>query len=68
MKELARRIYGWCYLLACLFTSMIGYQMHKSIGWAIVDWLFMPLVWIKWLIMHEVNMTIIRETFSFFFK
>jgi hypothetical protein len=47
---------------------MIGYTIHGSIFWAIIDWIFMPIAWCKWLICHEVNMTIIRETFSFFFK
>jgi hypothetical protein len=35
---------------------------------AICDWIFMPFVWIKWLVLQEVNVTIIRETFGFFFK
>ena len=56
------------YLILCLMTSMIGYHMHGSVFWAILDWIFMPLVWCKWLILQEINMTIIRETFSFFFK
>jgi hypothetical protein len=47
---------------------MIGYNIHGSIGYAIVDFFFAPIVWIKWLIYHEVNLTIIKETFSFFFK
>jgi len=55
------------YLILCLLTSMIGYHIHGSIFWAIIDWIFMPLAWAKWLIMHEVNLTIIKETFSFFF-
>lgn len=59
---------GLLYLLLCLATSMIGYNIHGSIFWAIIDWIFMPIAWCKWLICHEVNMTIIRETFSFFFK
>jgi hypothetical protein len=59
---------GLLYLLLCLATSMIGYTIHGSIFWAIIDWIFMPIAWCKWLICHEVNMTIIRETFSFFFK
>jgi len=68
MKEIATRIYAWTYLIFCLCTSMIGYSIHGSVAWAIVNWFFAPLAWMKWLIMQEVNITIIRETFSFFFK
>lgn len=47
-------------------TSMVGYHVHGSVFWSIVDFIFSPVAWAKWLICHEVNMTIIKETFSFF--
>jgi len=47
---------------------MIGYQIHGSLFWAFVDWLFCPIAWAKWLICHEVTLAIIRETFAFFFR
>ena len=56
------------YLLLCLSTSMIGYTIHGSIFWSIMDWVFMPIAWGKWLILQEVNLSIIKDTFSFFFK
>jgi hypothetical protein len=56
------------YSILALLTAMIGYQIHNSFFWAIMDFFFMPFAWIKWLIMHEVNITIIKETFSFFLK
>jgi hypothetical protein len=56
------------YGLFALITAMIGYQIHNSVGWAIFDFFLSPLVWMKWLVFHEVNLTIIKETFSFFFK
>jgi hypothetical protein len=56
------------YTIITTATAMIGYNIHGSIGYAIVDFFFAPIVWIKWLIYHEVNLTIIKETFSFFFK
>jgi hypothetical protein len=49
-------------------TAMIGYQIHNSLVWAILDFFFAPLAWIKWLVMHQVNITIIKQTFEFFFK
>ena len=49
-------------------TGMIGYQIHNSIFWAIMNFIFWPISWIKWLIYHEVNLSIIKETFSWFLK
>lgn len=56
------------YFLFCIATAMIGYQMHHSVGYAIFDLIFAPIVWIKWLIYHEINLTIIIETFKFLAK
>lgn len=55
-------------ILFSLPTAMIGYQIHSSVFWAIMDFLFWPLAWCKWLICQEVNMSIIKETFNFFLK
>lgn len=49
-------------------TSMIGYQIHNSIFWAIMNFIFWPISWIKWIICHDVNLSIIKETFSWFLK
>ena len=56
------------YRIFCVCTAMVGYQIHGSVGWSILDFFFAPLVWIKWLVLHEVNLTIIKDTFSFFFN
>jgi hypothetical protein len=60
-----RNIIYWPF---CMATAMIGYNIHGSTGWAIVDFLLSPLVWCKWLIYHEVTLKIIEESFSWFFK
>lgn len=49
-------------------TAMIGFAWHKSIFWAIVNFIFPVLTWLKWLICQDVNMTIIKSAFSFFFN
>lgn len=54
------------FILIALFTAFIGYHIHGSVLWAIFDWFFWPFVWLKWLICHEVNLTIIKEAFAFF--
>ena len=55
-------------LILCVITAMIGYHIHGSFFWAIMDFIFTPVAWIKWLICQEVNITIIHNTFSFFLK
>lgn len=59
---------GVVHLLIATATAMIGYNIHNSIFWSIVDWFFWPFAWIKWLICQEVNMSLIRHTFAFFFN
>lgn len=56
------------YLVFSVLTSMIGYHIHHSIAWAIFDFVFTPISWIKWLVCHDVTLAIIKETFSWFFK
>jgi|APCry1669188879_1035177.scaffolds.fasta_scaffold08855_5 hypothetical protein len=56
------------YGIFSLMTAMIGYHIHDSIFWSIIDFIFSPLAWMKWIIFHEVNITIIKETFSFFLQ
>ena len=54
------------YTIAYVCTAMIGYTIHKSIFWSIMDFMFAPLAWIKWLICHEVTLDIIKKTFDWF--
>lgn len=55
------------YTIICVCTSMIGYTIHKSIFWSIVDFIFCPIAWIKWLFCKEVTLEIIKKTFEWFF-
>lgn len=63
--NVSTNIFGW---LFCTATAMIGYHIHGSFFWGVMDFLFAPFAWIKWFCYEEVNMTIIKETFSFFLK
>ena len=56
------------YLLFCVCTGIIGYHKHHDIFWAIIDSIFSPIAWIKWLIYEEVNITLIKHSFEFFLK
>lgn len=63
-----REFFGLIYVIFDVCTAMIGHTIHHSVFWSVMDFFFSPIAWIKWLICQEVNMTIIRETFSFFLK
>ena len=69
-KERMERFLDWLeslFVLACLTcTAMVGHTIHGSIGWAIIDFFFAPIAWIKWLLCHQVNLSIIKATFAFF--
>lgn len=58
MKTLANIIIG-------LFTAIVGHAIHGSIFWSIVDFVFWPIAWLKWLICQEVTMSIIKNALSF---
>lgn len=64
MKKLGSLLY----FSVAIATGMIGHNIHGSIGWTIFDMLFVPIAWAKWLIYHDVNMSIIKDTFSFFLQ
>lgn len=55
-------------ILGSIFTTIIGQTIHNSFWWGFVDFLFWPLVWIKWLICKDVNITIIKEAFNWFLQ
>ena len=60
-----KRFEGYTYVLLCFMNAMVGYTIHHSIFWSIMDYFFMPFALIKWVITHEINLSIIKETFSF---
>lgn len=66
-KEVTFRIPALNWLIG-LITAMIGHTIHNSIFWSIMDFIFWPIAWCKWLILQEVNVSIIKETFNFFLK
>lgn len=45
--------------------AMLGYTIHGSIFWSIVDFIFFPVALVKWLIYHELTISVIQQTFSF---
>lgn len=64
MKTLSKLIA----LLILTATAMIGFQIHHSLFWAIVDFFFAPLAWLKWLICHQVTLSVIKAAFAWFWQ
>ena len=56
----------FAYLIFSVAVAMVGYQIHHSTFWAIVNFFFAPVSVVWWLVFHEVNVSIIQHTFSFF--
>ena len=46
---------------------MIGYSIHGSLFWSIMNFIFCPITWAKWLICKEVSLSVIKQTFAFLF-
>jgi hypothetical protein len=65
MKE---KLGGILALAISLFTAMVGHTGHHSVFWAIMDFIFWPIAWIKWLCLHQVTAATVRQTFSWFFN
>ena len=53
------------YIILCTATAMIGYTIHGSLFWSIVNFIFCPISWAKWLICKEVSLSVIKQTFAF---
>ena len=63
-----KTLFQFIYFLIGIATAMIGHTIHHSLFWSIMDFLFTPFAWAKWLICQEVTLTIIKHTFDFFLK
>lgn len=59
---------SFVYTVFCVGTGVIGHQVHGSVFWSIMDFLFSPFAWLKWLLLHQVTLSIIKEAFAFFFR
>jgi len=57
----------YLYMLFALLTAIVGYHIHNSIFWSIVDYIFCPFVIGKWFVYHEITLSIIKSTFMWFF-
>ena len=67
-KKVGCTIPSFLYLCFDLCTAMVGHTIHGGWFWCVMDFIFSPVAWFKWLIFHEVNVSILRETFGWFLK
>ncbi len=56
------------WLLMATATSMVGYNINHSLFWACVNFVFWPISIVKWLICHQLTLSVIKQTFAFFFS
>jgi len=56
------------YLIFSVLTAMLGYTIHGSIFWCIMDFIFTPITWVKWIIFHEITASVFQQTFPWFFN
>lgn len=56
------------YVIFCICTSIVGIQIHHNAFYAIINFILVPISWLYCVICHDVNMTVIREAFSFFLQ
>lgn len=63
-----KKRFGFFYFLFCLFTAIVGKEVHGSTFWAVVDFFIAPISWLIWLLEKEVSLTVIQEAIKFFFQ
>ena len=56
------------YWIAGLFTSIIGYEIHQSVFYGIMNLLFWPFTWAYWLLTKGVSISLIKQAFEFFLQ
>lgn len=52
----------------CTFTAIVGVEVHNLSIWTLVDFFFAPIVWVYWLLTHQVTIQIIKDSFDFLYK
>lgn len=64
---------NFLYFIASIATGIIGYDVNVKIlhsdwplFWSIMDFIFTPFTWAKWLICQQVTLDLIKHAFRFF--
>jgi hypothetical protein len=56
------------YLFLAAIVAILGYHIHGSVFFGFIDFLFWPLALMKWLIYKQISLSVIKSTFTWFFK
>ena len=62
------RINGLFYTVFCICMATIGHYIHGGVFWTIMNFIFAPLSWLKWMVCHQVSISVIKAAFAFFLK
>lgn len=55
------------YTIFAVLTAMVSWNLYHSILNAIACFLFSPIAWIIWLVNHTVTLSVLKNTFAWFF-
>lgn len=61
-----KQFYAVFWIIMATVTAMVGHTIHGGTFWTVMNFIFWPISWVKWLVCHDVNLTLIKQTFSFF--
>ena len=65
-KSFLEKRFDTLIFLLNITVAKIGYCIHGSIVWSIMDYLFPVFTIVKWFVYEEINMQIIKNCFNFF--
>ncbi len=60
------KLSNWAYLIFCVLTGMVAHRLYHDVLISIISGIFWPIAWIKWLICHEVTLSVLKYTFNWF--
>ncbi len=63
-----KAFYTIFWLAMATFTAIVGHAIHGGVFWSVMNFIFWPFSWIKWLIFQQVSISIIKHAFEFLFK
>lgn len=67
-QNYAKQLWAWFHIIMGILTATVGYTIHHSGFWAVVDFFFWPIAIIKWIVCQQINLSILQETFSWFLR
>lgn len=64
-----KRFYFTYNSIAIVIIGKLGYTLNNnSLFWGIVDGLFYPIAFVKWIFCEQLTLTLVKNAFPFFFN